>query len=390
MIPTLPREKRDEMRRLIANSDHWVAVDKATLSEMIDMIPEQQGWRPTHRHYKGGLYRVIARGKIEADLSPVVIYDNENGETWVRPENDFYSSIDCGEGEIPRFVLRFDMIPEQQEGGLHPQEPKPDYPFANDKFADQNLPVSAREPGRATYNGPPFDPVEYVLETLSEHASAESVVACRKEVATLSASLASPPSTGLVLETTAVNEQIAEAEGEAAHWVLEKDGKEVAAILMRCSTMLRDHATLTAEVSRLTGELNHAQATVVAMRESVAASMIRHSFATGHGDTLGDLLGELDWQLEEVRAREAKAREEEREACANIADAKRGWGVKYTADHIAAAIRARSQPAPGSDHWEAGADMIKWLLDIDLEHVLIGFLLLLAGLAIASIFGMLS
>ena len=47
------------------------------------------GWRPTHQHYKGGLYRVVARGRIEADLSPVVIYDNDAGETWVRPVDDF-------------------------------------------------------------------------------------------------------------------------------------------------------------------------------------------------------------------------------------------------------------------------------------------------------------
>lgn len=47
------------------------------------------GWQPTHEHYKGGLYRVVARGLIEADLSPCVVYDNAAGETWVRPADDF-------------------------------------------------------------------------------------------------------------------------------------------------------------------------------------------------------------------------------------------------------------------------------------------------------------
>ena len=31
--------------------------------------------------------------------------------------------------------------------------------------------------------------------------------------------------------------------------------------------------------------------------------MIRHSFATGHGDTIDALLDELDWQLSEQKAR---------------------------------------------------------------------------------------
>ena len=34
-------------------------------------------WQPTHKHYKGGLYREIARGQLEADRTPVVIYDDQ-------------------------------------------------------------------------------------------------------------------------------------------------------------------------------------------------------------------------------------------------------------------------------------------------------------------------
>lgn len=34
----------------------------------------------------------------------------------------------------------------------------------------------------------------------------------------------------------------------------------------------------------------------------LAAWMIAQGFATGHGDNLGDLLGELAWQIEEIRA----------------------------------------------------------------------------------------
>lgn len=52
--------------------------------------PKQFGdFRPTHRHRKGGLYQEICRGRLEADLTPVVIYRAEDGTIWVRPEHEF-------------------------------------------------------------------------------------------------------------------------------------------------------------------------------------------------------------------------------------------------------------------------------------------------------------
>jgi len=48
-----------------------------------------EAWKPTHQHYKGGFYRVIARGRNENTLTPCVIYDNEAGDVWVRPADDF-------------------------------------------------------------------------------------------------------------------------------------------------------------------------------------------------------------------------------------------------------------------------------------------------------------
>lgn len=36
-------------------------------------------------------------------------------------------------------------------------------------------------------------------------------------------------------------------------------------------------------------------------RELLAQWMIANSFGTGHGDTLEDLLGELSWQVKELR-----------------------------------------------------------------------------------------
>ena len=47
-----------------------------------------------------------------------------------------------------------------------------------------------------------------------------------------------------------------------------------------------------------------------AEREKVAAWMMERGYATGHGDTIEDLLHELEWQI----------REQEREACAKVVE----------------------------------------------------------------------
>jgi hypothetical protein len=69
-----------------------------------------------------------------------------------------------------------------------------------------------------------------------------------------------------------------------------------------------------------------------AEREKVAEWMIEHGYATGHGDTVEELLKELEWQI----------REREREECAKIAD-KRNREENSVADRIARKIRARDE-----------------------------------------------
>jgi hypothetical protein len=75
---------------------------------------------------------------------------------------------------------------------------------------------------------------------------------------------------------------------------------------------------------------------IAAERNKVAQWMIDHSYATGHGDTVEDLLKELDWQV----------RESERNACAAVA---RQWDVDHPASNyggcIANMIEARWQDA---------------------------------------------
>jgi len=67
-------------------------------------------------------------------------------------------------------------------------------------------------------------------------------------------------------------------------------------------------------------------------REKVANWMVERSYATGHGDTIEDLLREIDWQVAE----------QEREMCASVAES-----YEPTCDScpsgVANAIRARGE-----------------------------------------------
>jgi hypothetical protein len=69
-------------------------------------------------------------------------------------------------------------------------------------------------------------------------------------------------------------------------------------------------------------------------KEILAHWMIRHEYATGHGDTIEDLLDELKWQIAE---RSERAVAVEREACAELAD------ECVDIEKLSEAIRARGQ-----------------------------------------------
>ncbi len=52
-------------------------------------LPVLHGARWRHRK-SGGLYKVLAVGRIEATLAPCVIYQAEaGGDVWVRPYDEF-------------------------------------------------------------------------------------------------------------------------------------------------------------------------------------------------------------------------------------------------------------------------------------------------------------
>ena len=70
-----------------------------------------------------------------------------------------------------------------------------------------------------------------------------------------------------------------------------------------------------------------------AERNKVAQWMIQRSYATGHGDSVEDLLKELEWQVAEA----------ENEACAKVCEALDPDMEWSTATDCATAIRARGQ-----------------------------------------------
>ena len=95
----------------------------------------------------------------------------------------------------------------------------------------------------------------------------------------------------------------------------------------------------TGEITYLDKLERFAALVAAAERNKLAAWMIERGYATGHGDTVEDLLKELEWQIEE-RIRN------EREACAKVCDAVQkkneddgAW--MWEARNCAAAIRAR-------------------------------------------------
>ena len=51
-------------------------------------------WKPTHQHYKGGLYKVLFdRAILENTLQSMVVYQDESGKVWIRTVNDFMEMV---------------------------------------------------------------------------------------------------------------------------------------------------------------------------------------------------------------------------------------------------------------------------------------------------------
>lgn len=62
----------------------------ASATSMSRQSPPSSRWVPTHVHKKGGKYRYLYTGILEADRSAVVIYDDRDGLVWVRACQEFH------------------------------------------------------------------------------------------------------------------------------------------------------------------------------------------------------------------------------------------------------------------------------------------------------------
>ncbi len=84
-------------RGMDAGARHQVAECVKAIAAL-SPAPAEPAWTPTHRHYKGGLYRELMRGRREGSGEPMVAYQAENGDIWFRPVEEF-------DGTVPAFSL---------------------------------------------------------------------------------------------------------------------------------------------------------------------------------------------------------------------------------------------------------------------------------------------
>lgn len=84
--------------------------------------PVKPAWTPTHRHYKGGLYRLLFYALNTETGRNVAVYENEAGERFARPAMTF---LDAAFDETGFAVRRFEPLQEPEPPALVPEPPTP-------------------------------------------------------------------------------------------------------------------------------------------------------------------------------------------------------------------------------------------------------------------------
>lgn len=88
-----------------SKSDEWPAEIVAKHGTLVPLLP---GVDVLYRHYKGGLYRVLAVATMEGSSERYVTYVNAaNGRAWVRPLSQWFQKVQPNAGDrtvVPRFV----------------------------------------------------------------------------------------------------------------------------------------------------------------------------------------------------------------------------------------------------------------------------------------------
>jgi hypothetical protein len=87
--------------------------ERLTEADLKDLAQRQAEGGPqpgeVYRHYKGGVYSIVARAIKEDDLSSLVIYhSNKKGTNWARTLVDFTEPVpvhdEVGIRHVPRFT----------------------------------------------------------------------------------------------------------------------------------------------------------------------------------------------------------------------------------------------------------------------------------------------
>jgi len=63
---------------------------------------------PTHRHYKGHYYRQIStRVRREGDAVRMVLYEDDKGQLWVRPYEEYVGKVTVESQGNTQLVFRY-------------------------------------------------------------------------------------------------------------------------------------------------------------------------------------------------------------------------------------------------------------------------------------------
>lgn len=81
---------------------------RARSSELAAKYPTGSKWR----HYRGGVYEIVAACLYEDGVEPMIVYRGENGVTWVRLERKFTQTVVKDSKPVPRFVRVMERLTE--------------------------------------------------------------------------------------------------------------------------------------------------------------------------------------------------------------------------------------------------------------------------------------
>ncbi len=99
-----------------AHQDNWhdlmnegaAALSRAT-NTRADRDEKREAWRPTHRHYKGSLHRVIGEAVHTETSAFLTVYDHADGSIFALPQGLFHGKLEDGRD-------RFAALPEEEPG----------------------------------------------------------------------------------------------------------------------------------------------------------------------------------------------------------------------------------------------------------------------------------